>query len=250
MSNVKRHQQIMELLIQQGEVKVNELSEQLEVTGKTIRADLEALEAQGLLTRVHGGAVLKNMSDLGLLPVQAPNRQHLSEKAEIAEKAVRLIEPDDIIALDGGSTTLEMAKRLDHESLTVVTNDLFIIAELIRKPDIRLVVPGGYRNRNLLVSSEAVQLVRKLNIQKAFVSSTGIHTENGLTIYTSELYDLKRAWIETAKHSYGVVDHTKFGKSALLTFASLSDMTAVITDSGLNEEAKATYIAAGVPDIL
>ncbi|MBG9795741.1 DeoR family transcriptional regulator [Paenibacillus dendritiformis] len=250
MSNVKRHQQIMELLIQQGEVKVNELSERLEVTGKTIRADLEALEAQGLLTRVHGGAVLKNMSDLGLLPVQAPNSRYLNEKAEIAEKAVRLIEPDDIIALDGGSTTLEMAKRLDQEPLTVVTNDLFIIAELIRKPHIRLVVPGGYRNRNLLVSSEAVQLVRKLNIQKAFVSSTGIHTESGLTIYTSELHELKRAWIETAKHSYGVVDHTKFGKSALLTFASLSEMTAVITDSGLSEEARSTYIAAGVPAIL
>ncbi|MBN3522425.1 DeoR/GlpR family DNA-binding transcription regulator [Paenibacillus apiarius] len=250
MSNVKRHQQIMELLIQQGEVKVNELSEQLQVTGKTIRADLELLEEQGLLTRVHGGAVLKHMSDLGLLPVQAPNRQHLDEKAEIAEKAVRLIEPDDIIALDGGSTTLEMAKRLDNAPITVITNDLFIIAELTRKPDIRLVVPGGYRNRNLLVSSEAVQLIRKLNIQKAFISATGIHIENGLTIYTSELYELKRAWIDTAKRTYGVADYTKFDKSALLTFAALQEMTAIISDHQLPPDVQQKYAAAGASIML
>ncbi|WP_195571251.1 DeoR/GlpR family DNA-binding transcription regulator [Paenibacillus sp. 1001270B_150601_E10] len=245
MSNIKRHQQIMELLIQHGEVKVSELSQALDVTGKTIRSDLELLEEQGLLTRIHGGAMLRNQSDLGLLPLQSPNQQHLTEKAVIAKKALTLIEPHDIIALDGGSTTLEMAKLLGDTPLTVITNDLFIIAELTRKPDIRLVVPGGYRNRNLLIGPEANSFIRKLNIQKAFVSATAIHPEHGLSIYTSELYELKRAMVETAKQVFAVADHTKFDKVALLTFASLKEMQAMITDSGLAAETSMRYQASG-----
>src|SRR5690606_18370110 len=107
------------------------------------------------------------------------------EKAAIAQRALRYIEPGDIIALDGGSTTLEIAKRLDNEPLTVVTNDVFIIGELAKKPDIRLVVPGGYRVRNMLVGPEAVSVIRGLNVQKAFLSTTGIHPEYGFSIYTS-----------------------------------------------------------------
>ncbi|HIW32626.1 MAG TPA: DeoR/GlpR family DNA-binding transcription regulator [Candidatus Paenibacillus intestinavium] len=234
MSSMKRHQQIMEQLIQQGEVKVQELSEQLDVTGKTIRTDLEVLEQRGLLTRVHGGAVLKHATDLGLLPLQIPNQKQITEKNVIAQKALELIEVNDIIALDGGSTTLAIAKLLEDKPLTVITNDLFIMSELIRKTKIRLVIPGGYRNRNLLVGSEAISFIRKLNIQKAFITTTAIHPEQGLSIYTSELYDMKRALLETAKDVYCVVDSSKFGKTALLTFAQLDEFNSIITDRKLS----------------
>ena len=233
MTNMKRHQQIMEMLIQHGEVKVSELSEALQVTGKTIRTDLEQLEQQELLIRVHGGAVLKDASDRGLLPLRTPNQHHLQEKSLIASAALKLIEENDIIALDGGSTTLEIAKLLEDKPLTVITNDLFIMAELLHKTKIRLVVPGGYRNRNLLTGAEAVTVIRKLNIQKAFMSATAVHPANGLSIYTSELYDIKRAYIETAHFVYGTADSSKFGKTALLTFARIDEMSAIITDSAL-----------------
>lgn len=245
MSNIKRHQQIMELLIHHGEVKVSDLSQKLDVTGKTIRGDLEQLEEQGLLTRVHGGAMLRNAADRGMLPLQTPNQQHLNEKAEIAREALKLIEPHDIIALDGGSTTLEMARLLGDVPVTVITNDLFIIAELTRKPDIRLVVPGGYRNRNLLIGPEANSFIQKLNIQKAFVSATAIHPEHGLSIYTSELYELKRAWVESAKQVFAVADHTKFDKVALLTFAELHEMQAILTDHRLSDDTASRYEAHG-----
>jgi DeoR family transcriptional regulator, fructose operon transcriptional repressor len=244
--SLKRYEKIMELLLGSGEVKVNELSALLEVTGKTIREDLEKLEVQGLLTRVHGGAVLRNRSDLGLLPQQAPNAKHLEEKAEVARTAVRFIEPNDIIALDGGSTTLEMAKLLDNAPLTVLTNDLFIIAELARKDRIRLIVPGGHRKRNMLVSPEAVAFMSKLNIRKAFLSATAIHPEYGLTIYTSELLEQKRALLETAEQSFCVADHTKFDKCALLTFVKLSEVQMIITDKGLPADTASRYEAIGV----
>lgn len=244
--SLKRYEKIMELLLGSGEVKVNELSSLLEVTGKTIREDLEKLEVQGLLTRVHGGAVLRNRSDVGLLPMQAPNTRHLTEKAEAARIAVQYIEPNDIIALDGGSTTLEMAKLLDNAPLTVLTNDLFIIAELARKDRIRLIVPGGHRNRNMLVSPEAVAFMSGLNIRKAFLSATAVHQEYGLTIYTGELLEQKRALLETAEKSYCVVDHTKFDKCALLTFAKLTEVHTIITDSGLSDEVASRYKGCGV----
>ena len=87
----------------------------------------------GLLVRVHGGAMLAQNDQYGILNSRGVTEKHHSEKTEIAERALAYIRPGDIVALDGGSTTLEMAKRLDNQPLTVVTNDLFIIAELPKR---------------------------------------------------------------------------------------------------------------------
>ncbi len=245
MNPIRRYEAIMEQLLISKEVTVAELSERMQVTGKTIREDLAKLEDQGLLIRVHGGAVLAQGDQLGILPVKEPNIKHRAEKAAIAERALRYIEPGDIIALDGGSTTLEIARRLDNGQLTVVTNDVFIIGELAKKPDIRLVVPGGYRVRNMLVGPEAVSVIRGLNVQKAFLSTTGIHPEYGFSIYTGDLYDAKRAMIESARVKVMVADSHKFGQIALRTFAALSDVDAIVTDDGVDRELAERIRAAG-----
>ncbi|OGX61781.1 MAG: DeoR family transcriptional regulator [Paenibacillus sp. RIFOXYA1_FULL_44_5] len=242
---VKRHEAIIELLEQNGSVKVSELKELFKVTDKTVREDLEKLEQQGFLTKIHGGAVLPD-SGPGLLPMKSACQKSLSEKTAIAQKAVRLIEANDIIALDSGTTTLEIAKLLPNEALTVVTNDLYIISELIKKEHIRLVVPGGYRSRNLLVSPESPEFIHKLNIKKAFISTTGIHPDYGFTIFTSALVEQKRAWIESAKSVFCVADHSKFDQCALLTFAKLDEVDQIITDSGLPESIVKSYDAKGI----
>jgi len=236
MSALKRHERIMEILISHQEVTVSQLSEMMNVTGKTIREDLAKLEDMGLLTRVHGGAVLAQNDQYGILSGQGTNTKHMSEKVEIAERALHYIQPNDIIALDGGSTTLEIAKRLPNVPLTVVTNDLFILSELAKREQVRLVVPGGERTRNMLISSQAVEYVRSLNIHKAFVSSTALHPEFGLSIYTGDLVPFKKALVETAQQVYGVVDHQKFGQFALWTFAACQQLDMIITDSGLSAE--------------
>ena len=223
----------MEMLLAAREVTVAELTGQLQVTGKTIREDLAKLEEKGLLTRIHGGAVLAQANQLGILspkPAVVPNE---AERLETAAAAIALIEPNDVIALDGGRTTLEMARRLPDRPLTVVTNDLLIIAELARREQIRLVVPGGHQRRNMLIGAEAEAYIRKLNISKAFLSATGVHLEYGFTIYAGESVELKRAWLETAESSYVVADHHKFGQAALFTFAKLNEVEAIITDSGM-----------------
>lgn len=95
----------MEILLAQKEVTVNELSERLDVTGKTIREDLAKLEEKGLLVRIHGGAMLAQSDQLGILSAKEPIIKHADQKSEIAMIALRYIQPRDIIALDGGSTT-------------------------------------------------------------------------------------------------------------------------------------------------
>ncbi|MCL9662389.1 DeoR/GlpR family DNA-binding transcription regulator [Paenibacillus hunanensis] len=247
MSALKRHERIMEILIASQEITVGELSDTLHVTGKTIREDLAKLEEMGLLVRVHGGAVLAQNDQYGILSGQGTNTKHMPEKSEIAERALHYIQPGDIIALDGGSTTLEIARRLPSMPLTVVTNDLFILSELARKEQVRLVVPGGERNRNMLVSSQAIEYVRGLNIHKAFVSSTALHPEFGLSIYTGDLVPFKKALVDTAQKVYGVIDHQKFGQFALWTFATCSELDMIITDSGLSSEHAKHFQQAGIP---
>jgi len=242
---LKRHEKIMELLLRQGDVKVAALSELLSVAPKTIRDDLIKLEKKGLLVRMHGGAVLTSDGHVGSFPDRASQIDRIAEKQEIAAKALALIEDGDIIALDGGSTTLEIARGLPNAPYTVITNDVFIISELVLKEQIRLIVPGGYRKRNLLVSGEAVPFLKKLNIQKAFISLSGLHLDYGLTIYTTELAEQKQALLENAKYRYCVADHTKFDKYALMTFARLPDMDLILTDGGLPNEVKQRFEAAG-----
>lgn len=235
----------MEMLLAESKVTVADLSERLGVTGKTIREDLAKLEAKGLLRRVHGGAVLAHSDQHGIL-LKNPVFHHAAEKAEIAELAVRLIEPMDIIALDGGTTTQEIARHLPNQTMTVVTNDVIIISELARKDQIRLVVPGGYRVRNMLTGPDAAAYIRKLNIHKAFLTATGVHLQDGFTIYTGEFLHLKRAWMETARVTYVAADHHKFGQGALFTYAKLTEVEGILTDSGIPPQQVEEYAAAGV----
>ncbi|TFE24288.1 DeoR/GlpR family DNA-binding transcription regulator [Cohnella luojiensis] len=243
---ISRHQSILELLQAQGTVQVSELSERLSVTPKTVREDLEKLEEKGLLKRIHGGAVCPSDQSDPMLPLQIPNVKHSKEKEAIALHALRYIQQDDVIALDAGSTTLEIAKKLPNMSLTVMTNDLLIIRELMMKEQIRLVVPGGYRHRNVLIGNEALEWLTRLNVQKLFLSATGVHDKFGLSVFTGELLDLKKAYLAGAKEIYGVVDHSKFDRAALQTFASLEDLDILITDDGLDDETLRRYEGGSV----
>lgn len=236
MNPIRRYEKIMEVMLHQRDVTVAELSKKLQVTGKTIREDLTKLEEQGLIHRVHGGAVLAQSNQLGILPSQESKPKFLEEKLEIAHMALSHIHPHDIIALDGGSTTLEIAKLLDNIQLTVVTNDVHIISQLAQKDQIRLVVPGGSRVRNMLIGPEAITYIQHLNIQKTFISATAVHPEHGLSIYTGDLIPYKQALITTARQVYAVIDHHKFGSTALRTFATLDQIDTVLTDRSLSPE--------------
>ncbi len=240
---IKRHEKIIELLEREQSVKVADLSGLLGVTEKTIREDLEKLEDKGLLKRIHGGAItITGHNETNFYSLHAPAQRAVNEKRQIARQALKHVGTDDIIVLDTGSTTLEMAKLLGEFPLTVITNDLYIICELTPKDQVHLVVPGGYEHKNALLSSpESLEFIRKLNIKKTFISSTAVHLDYGLTIFRSEMIEQKKAWISAAKEIFCVADHSKFDKTALITFASLSEIDCIITDQGLPMEIERKY---------
>ncbi|MNE45817.1 HTH-type transcriptional repressor GlcR [compost metagenome] len=130
--------------------------------------------------------------------------------------------------------------------VTVLTNDLLIIRELTAKDQVRLVVPGGYRHNNLLIGAESHEWIKRLNVHKLFLSTTGVHLEYGLTIFTEELSKLKKLFVENAKTIYCLADHNKFDKGALITFAELTDIDFIITDDGIEPEVAAKYEALNI----
>lgn len=232
-----RHKLILEQLQSEGFVKVSELSQQFNVTEKTIREDLIKLEKKQWLKRIHGGAVFVESSEQPDFALKLPNTVNQSEKQQIADYVVsHMIEAHDIIALDSGSTTLEIVKRLDNMPLTIISNDLLIIREVMAKDQMKLIVPGGYSRHNLLIPSNPIEWIKEINIYKLFLSTSGIHPSYGLSIFSHEQLAVKKSFIQASKEVICVADHSKFGRGALHTFAELKQINCFVTDSGLAPE--------------
>ncbi|MEA1883916.1 MAG: DeoR/GlpR family DNA-binding transcription regulator [Thermotogota bacterium] len=210
----ERLDKILNLLNKQGRVKSKYLSEMLSVSEVTVRSDLNTLEQKGLLTRVHGGAV--SIKKGFYSPHQRnyyPNfRQNIperpkvfdpyfqdqvaldkEEKKEIAKKAVSIIDKNDIIFVDSGSSTLFFIEELVKNpplNTTVVTHSIYIINEIIQYNNINLLVLGGYFHRDSLnfLDLEVSPLIEKYNVNKIFLGVSGLD-EKG--IYSSNLMEAK-----------------------------------------------------------
>src|SRR5690349_4733209 len=185
-----RADQIMRELLRSGQVMVDRLSEQFQVDSSTIRRDLEKLERQKLLKRVHGGAVLADAVAYTVyaddLTFQANSAKLVEEKNQIALAAAQLVQPGAAIALSPGSTTAQLARVLRHlqvGNLTVVTNALNIAIELAGLRGVNLIVTGGIALTDFyaLVGPLAELGLSEMYVDLAFVGVTGISVEHGLT---------------------------------------------------------------------
>ena len=162
--SVKRLEMITRILGQTRSVDVTDLSQHLGVTAKTIRQDLAKLEGLGLLERVHGGAVLKQ-NENGIYPIQQRKQKNLAEKERIAKAALAYMEDGETIILDGGSTTLQLARLLGERRIVAITNDLLIAKELLGKENVTLYLTGGKLRREgvyTLLGREAERTIRSI----------------------------------------------------------------------------------------
>ena len=228
----ERHQHILLLLNEKGAVTVSELCEQFGVSEMTVRRDLAALERKGLLRRVHGGAVSARGRSYEP-PFLMRSSQHAQEKQRIAEAALSLIHDGDSIALDVGTTTLEIAKRLsDVRNLTIVTPSLHIANVLADNPHNRIILTGGIlRPGELsLVGPFAERIFAELFVDKLFLGIGGLHLEAGLTEYNLEDAQVKRAMLRSAKECIVVTDSSKLGRIAFAAVGPISVMHTLITD--------------------
>ncbi|GAA6734924.1 DeoR/GlpR family DNA-binding transcription regulator [Thermus oshimai] len=228
-----RQEKILELLRQNGEVRVRELAHLLGVSEVTVRSDLEQMERKGLLKRLRGGAVLWHTRRLEL-PLEVTRTVHAREKEAIGKKAATLIQDKDVVILDVGSTTTEVAKALSPElrDVVVITSALNIALLLESHPGITVIVTGG-RLRPLqhsLVNPFGTLLLEELNADKAFLGCNGVHPDRGFTNTNLEEAEIKKAMVRAAREVYFLADHSKLLQVAPAKIAPLQAAKALITD--------------------
>ncbi|SFD24411.1 DeoR/GlpR family DNA-binding transcription regulator [Spirosoma endophyticum] len=239
----QRRDKILELLKEDGSAKVIDLAKIFKVTEVTIRQDLEKLEKDGLVTKEHGGAYLKNVEDQ-VRTFSLGNQENIDKKELIATKCLEFIESGDSIILDSGSTTTEIAKKLrGYKNLTVITNALNIALILGAEPGIEVIMTGGeFKPPTLsLTGQKAADFFKGINVQKLFLATAGLSLKSGLTYPSISDLVVKKAMIDAADTTYLVADSTKIGKSAFASLGALSLINYIITDAGIEEKHKQVF---------
>jgi DeoR family transcriptional regulator, aga operon transcriptional repressor len=224
-----------------GYVGARELAASMDVDTSTIRRDLHALAAEGLLERTHGGArVPPGATDV---PYAVKQHERGAAKQAIGRAAAALVHDGDSVMLDSGSTVYEVAVHLrERRELTIIVNDLRIAQLVAEFPSVRLLVPGGelLTSNYALVSDQAVAFVRQLRVDWAFIGADAIDVQTGITNTNTLEVPLKRAMLASARHAVVVADSAKFGVRTLVRVAHLDELERVITDDELDADAVAS----------
>jgi DeoR/GlpR family transcriptional regulator of sugar metabolism len=236
MLSEQRHQAILELLEKNGSLTVAQLVERFEVSDMTVRRDLDTLESKGLLRRVHGGAV--NVRGRSYEPsFLLRSAAYRDEKVRIGQMAAALVNDGDSIALDVGTTTLEVARHLNGKhNLTIITPSYQIAGLLAQQPDIRVILTGGIlRPGELsLVGDLAQRFLQEFFVDKLFLGIGGIDVDAGLTEFNLEDALVKRVMFGMAKETIVVADASKFGRIAFAVVGPLHTVSRIVTDSALD----------------
>jgi DeoR family transcriptional regulator, fructose operon transcriptional repressor len=235
-----------------GTVSVADLAVTLEVSEMTIRRMLTELENDGLIKKVHGGAV--SGQGRSYEPPYILRAIRSSElKIKIGSAAVQLVDDGDCIAIDVGTTTAEFAKKLQNKhNLTIMTPSLRIANILINNKDIRLILPGGIvrQGEESLVGDLIRQAFNDLFVDKLFLAVGCIDADKGFTEYNLEDVLVKRIMISSAKEVIVLADSTKFGHVAFAQIASFNQINILVTDAEPPELIKKKLIENGVKIII
>jgi len=239
---------IMERVRSRSLVKPAELADELGVSSETIRRDLVALEEEGLVRRVYGGAT--RTTGRAFEPTFEKRRmRHRERKIAIARLAASLIKPGDTLILDIGTSVAELAAELprSHRGI-VLTNSLLVANALADREGIEVTTSGGRVRPGDLACFGPVSeaFFRDYYADKAFLGSGGVHPEMGLTDYYPDEIASRRVILQHAAESYVLADSSKLGKVALRKVAAVDALTAVITDDGADEQELERLEAAGV----
>ncbi len=244
-----RYKRIAEILEAENSVKTSRLMKLFDVSLETIRRDLEHLEAEGSLRRVHGGAVLDRI-DGRQTTWRAREGEFLPQKRELAEIACRYIREGQSIALDVSTTNNVLAEMIcgRFHRLTVLTNSLPILNILSEQPDFTLIVPGGIfrREEGSFVGDMTEEFLSRFHVDTAFISTSGISLREGITDFGFGEVAAKRAMMRIAQDAVVLADSSKFDTVSLLKVCPIEDVGLIITDSGLKESVLAKYTENGV----
>ncbi len=236
----ERRRTIEQLITSRGEVQLSELEEKFpDISSMTLRRDLIHLEKMGIVRRTRGGAI-------SVSRISKPYEDAFSRRAQrdvvakraICKEALRLLEADSTIYLDSGSTLMYFAQMLPDENFLVITSGPNIAQELAAKTKPEILMPGGRLRRNTLSLSGvwAVDALAKINIDIAFIATSGYSIENGFTSGSFEESEVKSLVLSKARTRVMLMDRGKTSRVLPFTFAQMEDIEYLISDAPLPEE--------------
>jgi len=243
----ERLEVIATILHEKHVVSIQQLSRDLHVTPMTIRRDLAELEKKGLCNRTHGGAVATGRSIYRETPYTERELIMVMEKRAIARRAAEMVKEGDTIALDSGTTTLQMARMLkEKRHITVITNSIYAILELYCCKDIKMIstagllstppFPNSGKGDPCLVGPLAEEVLRRFRPSRVFIAASGITLTDGISNSSFEEASMKRAMVEVGAEAILLSDHSKIGKVAAAIACQLSQFHTFITDTGIPHE--------------
>jgi DeoR/GlpR family transcriptional regulator of sugar metabolism len=241
-----RRRHLLELVSRRGFATLEELVKATGVSESTVRRDLEALDQAGAVKRTHGGAVCSG-EVRSMPPLDEREAAQNPEKRAIGELAASLVEDDETVLLDGGTTTLEVARALSGRPVQVVTNSLPIANLLSSSKTTDLILLGGYvyPRTGVAMGPLAIATMEGIRVAKVIMGAGGIVAE-GIFNSNSLLVETERQMMRCAQELVVVADHTKFGKLSLSRLCGLDEVAAIVADGALGDPHRALVRDAGV----
>lgn len=232
----ERRQKVLDLVGRRGFIALADLAQAMEASESTIRRDLEHLHQQGVIKRTHGGAIFLG-DGLTLPALEDRTGSQVAEKKAIARATANLVSDGDAILLDGGTTTLEVARLLVGRQLQIVTNSLPIANLFGSSHETDLVMLGGYvyPKTGVALGPLTVRMMEDIHVHKAVLSVGGI-TAKGLFNSNLLLVETERQMMRCADEIVVVADHTKIGRQALAFLCELAAIDSLVVDGGLTSE--------------
>lgn len=227
----QRQQRILDMILKSGAVTTADVAKALAISEETARKDFEKLEADGLLTREHGGAVCldDHRRDLSLDSREVAN---VAEKKAIAQMALSQIRAGDTVFFDASSTVFYLSCLLPNMEVVVLTTALKVAIELARRPAVQVILSGGIVGHGSLSCEPDFSntFLERAHVQKAFLSCRGVDAEYGLSEASPNHADVKRRMMARAGQTILLADRTKMGVKSSWFFAKLADIHLVISD--------------------
>lgn len=236
----ERKKVICEIVNRKKAVRVSELSKRLNITEATVRRDLDELQNEKKLRRTHGGAVALYPAGIEYV-ISELAVEHIEEKRRIARKAYEFIDDHDAVLFDGASTVLELSRLLaagDKKGIIVLTNALSVVNVLATKKDITVIHLGGEvkYHLNSTVGKMTEERIRDVRVDKTFLGINGVDAEYGYSITSFEEAAVKKEMIRSAKQTFVLADHSKFGATYLAKVADVEgEIDYLITDEPVED---------------
>jgi len=242
----QRHAYILKVLKEQGEVIAKDISGELELSEDTIRRDLRELAAAGKLQRVHGGALPASpaVGDFAARQSLAPDG-----KVAVGRAAAGLVKPGQVVILDGGTTTLQLARHLPHDlRATIVTHSPTIAVALQEHPTVEVILIGGrlFKHSVVSVGAAAIEAISRIRADTYFMGVTGIHPDAGLSTGDLEESHIKRALIASAAETHVLVTLEKVNAASPYVIAPLTEIDGVVAENRVPRAAIAAYKRLGL----